>query len=83
MSYRSTGLIDAPSRIRDSGSATNRSSVASNENRLHELMKSIYQADQQVKYLHLQAEVDSLLQQLKIQQQQRLVSVTPDSRDRE
>ncbi len=83
MSYRSSSLIDAPSRIRDSASATNRSTAATNDNRLHELMKSIYQADQQVKYLHLQAEVDSLLHQLKIQKQQRLVSVTPDSRDRE
>lgn len=43
-----------------------------------ELMKSIYQADQQVKYLHLQAEVESLLQQLQILQKQRLTSVRPD-----
>jgi hypothetical protein len=34
-------------------------------------MKSLYQADQQVKYLHLQAEVESLLQQLQILKQQR------------
>ncbi len=83
MSYRSSSVIDAPSRIRDSASATTRSTAATNDNRLLELMKSIYQADQQVKYLHLHAEVDSLLHQLKIQKQQRLVSVAPDSRDRE
>lgn len=83
MSYRSTSVIDAPSRIRDSASATTRSTAATNDNRLLELMKSIYQTDQQVKYLHLQAEVDSLLHQLKIQKQQRLVSVAPESRDRE
>ena len=83
MSYRSTSVIDAPSRIRDSASATTRSTAATNDNRLLELMKSIYQTDQQVKYLHLQAEVDSLLHQLKIQKQQRLVSVDPESRDRE
>ncbi|HEY9834363.1 MAG TPA: hypothetical protein V6D26_27685 [Stenomitos sp.] len=35
------------------------------------LMKSLYQADQQVKYLHLQAEVESLLQHLQILKQQR------------
>jgi hypothetical protein len=44
-----------------------------------ELMKSLYQADQQVKYLHLQAEVESLLQQLQILQQQRLTSVQSDA----
>ncbi|HBE19784.1 MAG TPA: hypothetical protein DEG17_02320 [Cyanobacteria bacterium UBA11149] len=81
MSYRSTALIDAPSRTNDASAATNRSNVANNDNRLLELMKSIYQADQQVKYLHLQAEVDSLLQQLKIIKQQRVVAFTPESRD--
>jgi hypothetical protein len=42
-------------------------------------MKSTYQADQQVKYLHLQAEVEFLLQQLQILKQQRQASVTPDA----
>jgi hypothetical protein len=44
-----------------------------------ELMKSLYQADHQVKYLHLQAEVESLLQQQRILKQQRLASVTSDA----
>ncbi|MFB8789688.1 MAG: hypothetical protein U7123_12720 [Potamolinea sp.] len=48
-----------------------------------ELMKSIYQADQQVKYLHLQAEVESLLQQLQILQKQRLISPPPDASQQE
>jgi len=52
--------------------------AVSTESRLLELMKSLYQTDQQVKYLHLQAEVESLLQQLKILKQQRLTSVTSD-----
>jgi hypothetical protein len=39
------------------------------------LMKSIYQADQQVKYLHLQAEVESLLQRLQTLKRQRLDSI--------
>ncbi|MBD0303397.1 MAG: hypothetical protein ICV85_14890 [Tolypothrix sp. T3-bin4] len=53
--------------------------AVSTESRLLELMKSLYQTDQQVKYLHLQAEVESLLQQLKILKQQRLASVTSDA----
>lgn len=34
----------------------------------------VYQVDQQVKLLHLQAEVESLLQQLQIMKQQRLAA---------
>ena len=52
--------------------------VASNDVRLMQLMKS-YQANQQVKYLHLQAEIEVLLQQLqtlKQQKQQATVSQT-------
>ncbi len=39
----------------------------------------MYPADQQVKFLHLQAEVDSLLQQLQILKQQKLTSVKTDT----
>ncbi|MGK7917857.1 MAG: hypothetical protein AB4038_20335 [Prochloraceae cyanobacterium] len=39
------------------------------------LMNS-YQADQQVKYLHLQAEIEVLLHQLKNLKQQKLQSTT-------
>jgi hypothetical protein len=49
---------------------TSNAAVAENP-RLMTLMKSMYQADQQVKYLHLQAEVESLLQQLQILKEQR------------
>jgi hypothetical protein len=42
-------------------------------------VKSMYPADQQVKFLHLQAEVDSLLQQLQILKQQKLTSVNTDT----
>lgn len=46
----------------------------SNENpQLAKLMQS-YQADQQLKYLHLQAEVEVLLQQLQTLKQRRLAS---------
>ncbi len=39
-----------------------------------ESTKSLYQVDQQVKFLHLEAEVESLLQQLQIIKQQRLAT---------
>lgn len=38
--------------------------------RLIKMLKSLYQADQQVKFLHLQAEADYLLQQLQTRKQQ-------------
>lgn len=57
----------------------NDSSMASTyANRLIERMKSLYQADQQAKFLNLQAEVDSLLEQLQILKQQREGSVNPE-----
>ncbi|GET37058.1 MULTISPECIES: hypothetical protein [Microseira] len=50
-------------------------SVAStNQTRLTESMKNLYQADQQVKFLHLQAEVETLLVQLQALKQQRLTA---------
>lgn len=50
-------------------------SVAStNRTHLIESMKRMYQADQQVKYLHLQAEVETLLLQLQALKQQRLTA---------
>ena len=41
------------------------------QSRLLEAMKSQYQLDQQVKFLHLQAETETLLQQLQVLKQQR------------
>ena len=38
------------------------------------LTKAFYQDDQQAKFVHLQAEVDSLLQQLQSIKQQRLAA---------
>jgi hypothetical protein len=43
-----------------------------NDVRWNESKKSPYQVDQQVKFLHLEAEVETLLQQLQTIQQQRL-----------
>ncbi|MBE9129393.1 MULTISPECIES: hypothetical protein [unclassified Coleofasciculus] len=78
MSSRSSTLLDSPSRISASPSGT-QSQAAATSDRLLQLMKSIYQTDQQVKYLHLQAEVDTLLQRLQILKQQRLTSVPSDA----
>lgn len=72
MSTRSSSLLDSPSMV---SLATKSSKTPGAEDpRVIALMKSLYQADQQVKYLHLQAEVDSLLQQLQILKQQRIAS---------
>ena len=53
--------------------------VDQQRSRLIEAMKSQYQLDQQVKFLHLQAEADSLLQQLQSLKQQRQALETPSS----
>ncbi len=79
MSTRSSSLLDSPRPISNSQSVRSSSTVVTGDFRLIELMKSTYQADQQVKYLHLQAEVEFLLQQLQILKQQRQASVTPDA----
>jgi hypothetical protein len=44
--------------------------ITNPETQIIQLMKS-YQADQQVKYLHLQAEIEVLLQQLQTLKQKR------------
>lgn len=48
--------------------------TSTNPTRLLESMKSLYKADQQVKFLHLQAEVESLLIELQTIKQQRLTA---------
>lgn len=49
--------------------------------RLNESKESPYQAAVQVKFLHLQAEVESLLQQLQTLKQQRLAATSYDGAD--
>ncbi|MBW4472201.1 MAG: hypothetical protein KME45_17615 [Stenomitos rutilans HA7619-LM2] len=50
---------------------TPEAAVDQQRSRLIEAMKAQYRLDQQVKFLHLQAEADSLLQQLQTLKQQR------------
>ena len=74
MSTRSSSVLYSPSPIGESQALRKRSTAGTGNTRLLEKMKSLYRADQQVKYLHLQAEVESLLQKLQILKQQRLAS---------
>ncbi|HAA32988.1 MAG TPA: hypothetical protein DCE56_41300 [Cyanobacteria bacterium UBA8553] len=74
MSTRSSSLLYSPRPIGDSQAVINRPTAPTGNPSLLEQMKSPYRADQQVKYLHLQAEVESLLQQLEILKKQRLAS---------
>ncbi|HEY9601968.1 MAG TPA: hypothetical protein V6C85_10185 [Allocoleopsis sp.] len=78
MPTRLSSLIDSPNPAGASQTARNRLSVATDDPRVMKLMKSLYQADQQVKYLHLQAEVEFLLQQLQILKQQKQSSPESD-----
>ncbi len=71
MSTRPSSLIDSPSPVGKSQTLSSPRTAVTENPRLTALMKSLYQADQQVKYLHLQAEVESLLQHLQILKQQR------------
>jgi hypothetical protein len=50
------------------------SDCESQANWVSKLTKSYYQDDQQAKFMHLQAEVDSLLQQLENLKHQRLAN---------
>ena len=74
MLTRSSSLLDPQTSVRGSQTLGTPKAVVTENPRLMTLMKSLYQADQQVKYLHLQAEVESLLQQLQILKQQKLAS---------
>lgn len=82
MSTRSSSLLDSPSSVRNSQAMRTSSTAVTENPRLISLMKSMYQADQQVKYLHLQAEVESLLQQLQILKQQRQCSLVNSDTDK-
>lgn len=48
--------------------------VAGERNNISKTMKSVYQTEQQVKFLHLQAEVEFLLQQQHTIKQKRLTN---------
>lgn len=68
----STAVLDRPMTT---GNATQ----TDRQSRLLEAMKAQYRIDQQVKFLHLQAEADTLFQQLQLMKQQRQVAGFVDS----
>lgn len=75
MSNLSSTLIRPESIVSDSQSVNDASAISAERARLIKTMKSQYQADQQAKFLNLQEEVDSLLQQLQSIKQQKNTSV--------
>lgn len=52
-------------------------SSSSDPSRKLELLKSLYPSDRQVKFLHLEAEVETLLIELQTIQQRRMASASP------
>jgi len=64
-------IICSPSRLTQT---PNRASMDNFKIHERDLSKSLEQVEHQVKFLHLQAEIESLLQQLQIQKQQRLAT---------
>lgn len=79
MSTSSLTLTRPETSVGNSQSVSNVSAASISKTRIMQLTKSLYQTDQQVKFLHLQAEVESLLQQLQTIKQQRLE--LPDTTD--
>lgn len=72
MSTSSSGMSRLQS-VRNFQPVNNISATSTQPQRLNE-SKSPYQVDQQVKFLHLQAEVECLLQQLQVLQQRRIAA---------
>jgi hypothetical protein len=64
----------------ESPASRSSSAIISDDSSLIKVMKS-YQADQQVKYLHLQAEIEVLLQQLQTLKQKKLRQTNRDDRN--
>ncbi|MFB2919396.1 MULTISPECIES: hypothetical protein [Aerosakkonema] len=67
-----TSTIQRPTLASDE--LTLMSVALANQVKLMQSMKSVYQADQQIKLLNLQADVENLLQQLQNIKQQRQTS---------
>jgi hypothetical protein len=63
--------ISKPSESTVRAARSNSNPTADPQSRLLEAMKSQYRLDQQVKFLHLQAETETLLQHLQVLKQQR------------
>jgi hypothetical protein len=60
---------------------TDVSTISTHSTRVFQSTKSLYQVAQQLKFLHLQAEVESLLLRLQFLKQQRIAAATGDAID--
>jgi hypothetical protein len=76
-----SSTISRPQAHTSQSSLTNMAANSNPPSCQKQVMKSVYQADQQVKYLHLQAEVESLLLELQTIKSQKtiLTEVEPSS----
>jgi hypothetical protein len=81
MSTRSSSVSRFELSVSNFKPVNNISAASTHSPRLNESKKFPYKAAVQVKFLHLQAEVESLLQQLQILKQQRLATASCDGMD--
>ncbi|MGB3509596.1 MAG: hypothetical protein WBA93_10180 [Microcoleaceae cyanobacterium] len=70
----STSTLSSASRSVDTVKRVNGSGSSKDQSRTLERMKSLYQTDQQVKFLHLEAEVETLLLELRTLKERNVVS---------
>ncbi len=79
MSTSSSSMSRSQTLVAERQSATESPAKSMNIPLENESKKPPYQVDQQVKFLHLEAEVESLLQQLQSLKQQRQVAINNDT----
>ncbi len=72
MSTRTATLSTTSNTVANTAMVANLRSPSSNQSAPMQSVKCLYQADQQVKLLHLHAEIESLLVQLQALKRQRL-----------
>ena len=69
-----TSILSSASSSINTAKRVNSSIVSTNQTRTLEKMKSLYQKEQQVKLLHLEAEIETLLLELLTIRERNLVS---------
>ena len=79
MSTSSSSLSSFPRLSADLQSQSNLSTTSASHPPLNQIKQSPYQVAQQVKFMHLEAEIESLLQQLKNLKQQRTAATSGSS----
>ena len=81
MSTWSSSLSGSQLEVRNPQPVSNVSATSTERPRLNESKRSPYEIAQQVKFLHLEAEVESLLQQLQYLKQQRIAATSYEADD--